>query len=138
MGATVTIFGSSRPLPGSEEYRIAQETGAMLASGGFTICNGGYGGTMEAAARGAHEAGGHTVGVTAGIFDRRANKWIKEVVSTNTLVERLLKLIELGDAYVLLRGGTGTLLELAACGNSSTRESCGQNRSWSSARSGVQ
>jgi hypothetical protein len=114
MGAIVTIFGSSRPLPASEEYRIAYETGRVLASAGFKVCNGGYGGTMEAAAVGAHEAGGHTIGVTAGIFDTKANKWIKEEIRTNTLVERLLKLIELGEAYVILRGGTGTLLELAA------------------------
>jgi len=114
MAPIVTIFGSSRPLPGSEEYRLAQETGRMLATAGFTICNGGYAGTMEAAARGALEAGGHTIGVTTGVFTRQANRWIEEEIRTRTMIERLQKLIELGQAYVILRGGTGTLLELAA------------------------
>ena len=114
MSAIVTIFGSSRPLPESEEYKIAQETGRLLASAGFAVCNGGYGGTMEAAARGARDAGGHTIGVTSGVFSRKANKWIEEEITTDTMVERLLKLVELGEGYVILRGGTGTLLELAA------------------------
>jgi hypothetical protein len=114
MSPIVSIFGSSRPLPDSEEYRVAFDTGRALAEAGFTICNGGYAGTMEAAARGAREAGGHTIGVTAGVFTRKVNPWIREEIKTDTMVERLLKLIELGQAYVVLRGGTGTLLELAA------------------------
>lgn len=114
MKPIVTIFGSSRPLPESEEYRIAFDTGKLLAGAGFAVCNGGYAGTMEAAARGAREAGGETIGVTSTIFGRSANRWIEKEITTATLVERLLKLIELGQAYVILRGGTGTLLELAA------------------------
>ncbi len=114
MAPLVTIFGSSRPQPGSDEYSFAYETGKALAAGGFSVCNGGYGGTMEAAARGAREAGGHTVGVTTRIFQRTANQWIEKEIRTETMVERLLKLIELGEAYVVLRGGTGTMLELAA------------------------
>ena len=114
MSPIVSIFGSSRPLPDSEEYSVAFDTGRSLAEAGFTICNGGYAGTMEAAARGAREAGGHTIGVTARVFTRKANPWIREEIKTDTMVERLLKLIELGQAYVVLRGGTGTLLELAA------------------------
>ena len=69
---------------------------------------------MEAGARGAKEAGGSTIGVTVGLFGQSANPWIDRTILTNTLVERLLKLIEFGDAYVTLRGSTGTLLELAA------------------------
>ncbi len=114
MGPIVTIFGSSRPLPDSPEYNVAFETGRTLAEAGFAICNGGYGGTMEAAARGAREAGGHTIGVTADDFARKANRWIEEEIRTSTMVDRLLKLVELGQGYVVLRGGTGTLLELAA------------------------
>lgn len=109
----ITIFGSSRPKAGEHEYEVARELGKLLATAGFTICNGGYGGTMEAAARGAKEAGGTTIGVTMEFVSTQANPWIDKNIVVKTLVDRLLKLIELGDAYVVLRGATGTLLELA-------------------------
>ena len=60
----VTVFGSSRPGEGDEEYLLAYEVGKNLALNGFTVCNGGYAGIMEASARGAKEAGGKTIGVT--------------------------------------------------------------------------
>lgn len=69
---------------------------------------------MEASARGAREANGRTIGVTVKTFGRTANPWIAEEIRTESLMERILKLIELGQAYVILKGSTGTLLELAA------------------------
>jgi uncharacterized protein (TIGR00730 family) len=110
----VTIFGSSKPQQGEPEYLLALELGRLIASAGFTICNGGYGGTMEGTARGAKEAGGSTIGVTMEFVKTQANQWIDKTIVVKTLVDRLMKLIELGDAYAVLRGGTGTLLELAA------------------------
>jgi len=111
----VTVFGSSRPAPNDPEYRQAYELGAALAHAGFAVCNGGFGGTMEASARGAREAGGHTIGVITTAFGKRsANRWIEEVIEQESLLARMMKLIELGDAYVVLKGGTGTLLELSA------------------------
>jgi hypothetical protein len=68
---------------------------------------------MEASARGAREAGGHTVGVTCGIWPGKANPWIVEEVRTKSFSERLMTLLERGEAYVVLPGGTGTLAELA-------------------------
>ncbi len=112
---TVTIFGSSLPPPDSPEYLVARQIGRSFAASGFTVCNGGYGGTMEASARGAKEAGGRTIGVTlASVSSRQVNPWIDKNIAEERLVDRLMKLIELGDAYVVLKGGTGTLLELAA------------------------
>jgi len=114
-GHVVSIFGSSRPLPGEKEYAVAEETGRELAGAGFTICNGGYGGIMEASAHGARKAGGHTIGVICSAFpDRKVNPWIDEVIVEESLINRLMRLMNLGDAYVVLKGGTGTLLELAA------------------------
>jgi uncharacterized protein (TIGR00730 family) len=110
----VTIFGGSKPQVGSPDYEVARKLGRLLAEAGFTICNGGYGGTMEAAARGAKEAGGSTIGVTMEFVSSQANQWIDKTIVAKTLVDRLMKLIEIGHAYVVLRGGTGTLLELAA------------------------
>ncbi len=110
---TITIFGSSRLKFGEEEFQTAYELGKQLAQSGFTICNGGYGGTMEASARGASEAGGKTIGVVCERFGTTANPFLEETIVTSTHSERLHKLIELGDAYVVLKGSTGTLLELA-------------------------
>ncbi len=111
----VSVFGSSRPAPGDPEYSIAKETGQQIALAGFTVCNGGYAGIMEASARGAKEAGGNTIGVICAAFPgRTANAWIDEVMIEDSLISRLMKLMALGDAYVVMKGGTGTLLELAA------------------------
>jgi uncharacterized protein (TIGR00730 family) len=111
----ITVFGSSRPTPGDPEYALAQNLGRELAGAGLTVCNGGYGGIMEASARGAKEAGGKTLAVVSTSFPgRNANRWIDEFVTTHSLVERMMKLVELADGYVILKGGTGTLLEFAA------------------------
>lgn len=110
---TVTIFGSSHPGEGSVVYSEAQRLGRLLAEAGYAVCNGGYRGLMEATARGAREAGGHTIGVTCVLWPRPANPYIVEEVRTQTFSERLMTLIERGDAYIVLPGGTGTLAELA-------------------------
>ncbi|MBI1807641.1 MAG: LOG family protein [Ignavibacteria bacterium] len=112
--SVITIFGSSRPHSGEPEYETARELGGLLANSGYDICNGGYGGTMEATAQGAREAGGKTIGVVAKYFSLEANPYIVHKFVTTTLTDRLMKLIELGDAYVVLKGSTGTLFELAA------------------------
>jgi uncharacterized protein (TIGR00730 family) len=114
MNKVITVFGSSRPIEGDEEYQLAYEVGKQLSLAGFTLCNGGFGGIMEASARGAKEAGGKTIGVTFNIKSRAANSWIDENIHVPALIDRMMKLVELGDAYVVLKGGTGTLLELAA------------------------
>ncbi len=115
MNKVVTVFGSSRPIEGDEEYRLAYKVGKHLALAGITVCNGGYAGIMEASAQGAKEAGGSTIGVTfKNSFGKSANRWIDEEILQPTLIERMMKLVQLGNAYVVLKGGTGTLLELAA------------------------
>jgi len=110
---TVTIFGSSLPAESSPAYKEARLLGRLCVEAGFAICNGGYGGLMEATARGAREAGGNAIGVTCAIWAAKANPWISEEVRTRTFPERIMTLIERGDAYVVLPGGTGTLAELA-------------------------
>jgi len=109
----VTVFGSSRPRPGEEQYAQALALGAALASKGFTVCSGGYAGVMEAVSRGAQEAGGHTIGITARFFRSRANRWIDEEIPVATWQDRLFELIKRGRGYVTCPGGTGTLVELA-------------------------
>jgi len=111
---TITIFGTGRAKQGDANFQLAYETGKLLAQAGFTIANGGYGGTMLAAAKGAAEAGGTIIGVTCSAFkNNKANEYITREIVTGSLDDRLDMLIKLGQGYVVLPGGTGTLLELA-------------------------
>jgi uncharacterized protein (TIGR00730 family) len=111
---TVTIFGTSKARSGDAVFEMAFELGSVLAEAGYTIVNGGYGGTMLASAKGAALAGGKTIGVTCSAFGQRsANEHISREILTATLDERLETLIQLGKGYVVLPGSTGTLLELA-------------------------
>lgn len=112
-GKIITVFGSSRPREGDPHYAIAQSLGASLAAQGFTVCSGGYGGVMEAASRGAKEAGGRTLAVTAEFFRARANRWVDKEVRVTTWQDRLFELVRRGSGYVACPGGTGTLVELA-------------------------
>lgn len=113
MKKVVSVFGSSRPREHEAEYIEARDVGKALAQAGFVVCNGGYGGIMEASARGAKEAGGETIGVTVDAFARMANQWIDKEIRKATLMERIETLVSTADGYVVVRGGTGTLLELA-------------------------
>lgn len=110
----VAVFGTSRARPDEKLYQNALELGRAIAQLGLVLCNGGYGGTMEASARGAVEAGGHTIGVTCKRLGRGGpNPYIRQEVPAADLFERLRTLLRLGQAYVVLPGGTGTLAELA-------------------------
>jgi len=115
----VCVFGSYDSNKGQALYEQAYALGRALAEAGYTLANGGYGGTMEAGARGAKDAGGRTIGVTcqrfAGRGKRRprANRWIDEEIRRDDPLERIRTMIELSSAYVALPGGTGTLTELA-------------------------
>ena len=105
---TITVFGSSRPAPGDALYYQAYVLGAAIASSGWILVNGGYGGTMEASAAGARSEDGMTIGVTCEGFDREdPNPHIDRVVHTRDLGERLARLIDEADGYVVLPGGIG-------------------------------
>ena len=112
------MFGSSRVREGDSEYLAAQELGRQIAERGWTLCNGGNEGTMEAAARGAKAAGGRTIGVTLERYRAAScNSWLDQEIVADTLFARLEHLTSLGDAYVVLRGGIGTLLEFSLVWN---------------------
>jgi uncharacterized protein (TIGR00725 family) len=114
MNKTVTIFGSSIPNENDEQYKFAYQLGASLAKNGFNICTGGYKGIMEAASKGAFDNGGLVYGITVDLWDSEPNPYITIEVREERLFDRIEKLIELGDAYIILQGGTGTLLEFAS------------------------
>jgi len=111
----IAVFGSSCPLPGSDRYEEARSVGSALAEAGWTVVTGGYRGVMEAALRGAKEAGGKTIGVTTAFFDSRnllPNDYVDREIKTPTYTDRLIKLIGMSDGYIVMRGGSGTLTEL--------------------------
>jgi hypothetical protein len=114
MNKTITVFGSSKPVKGDEQYQLAYMLGSELAKNNFSVCTGGYGGIMEAVSKGAVENGGKAIGITLNYASAKGNKYLTENISCNSLFERVSKLLELGDGYVILQGGTGTMLELAA------------------------
>jgi uncharacterized protein (TIGR00730 family) len=111
----IAVFGGSEPAEGSSQYGEAFEVGRLLALSGFTVLNGGYGGVMEASARGAREAGGRTIGVTTRAFGFRpgANPFIDTELSEPDLYGRTRRLIEEASGFIVLRGRSGTLAELA-------------------------
>ncbi|HEU4678419.1 MAG TPA: LOG family protein, partial [Terrimicrobiaceae bacterium] len=115
---SVTVFGWSESHPGDAVYEAAREVARLLAGYGLTIVSGGFGGEMEAAARGAKEGGGKAIGVTfypklATEFEagREASRYLDQEIRTRTYLERTLKLIALGDAFLCFNGGTGTISE---------------------------
>jgi uncharacterized protein (TIGR00725 family) len=114
MNKTITIFGSAISKEDDTQYKFAYELGASLAKNGFNICTGGYGGIMEAASKGAYDNAGFVYGVTIELWNKEPNKYLTVEVREDRLFERIIKLLELGDAYIILQGGTGTLLEFAA------------------------
>jgi hypothetical protein len=117
MTRIISVFGGSAPRPGTPAYEDARALGERLARAGWTVATGGYAGVMEAASRGAAEAGGHVIGVTCTLIEQwkslRANPWIKEEIRFPTLRERLYHLVEFCDAALALPGGIGTLSEVA-------------------------
>ena len=67
----IAVYGSSAVRPGDPAYELALALGRAAAKAGAAVMTGGYHGTMEACSRGAHEEGGHVVGVTVELFEKR-------------------------------------------------------------------
>ncbi|MFT5080121.1 MAG: hypothetical protein ACI9C2_001124 [Gammaproteobacteria bacterium] len=119
----VSIFGSAGPQPATPRYIEAMDLGRGIAELGLDVLTGGYGGTMEAASRGANEAGGVVVGATCDAIESfrpgtEVNAWVTKELRTATLLERLGLVTSTCHAAVILPGGVGTLLELALLWNS--------------------
>ncbi len=113
----VTIFGGSKCAHDSPEYIEAKDLGSRLAQAGFTICTGGYLGIMEAASRGAREAGGRVYGIVMNQFKSEPNRYLTDKVATNHFYERLQNLITRSVGFVALRGGMGTVTEISLVWN---------------------
>src|SRR5262245_8310033 len=114
MAPRIAVYGSSLVEERDPGYRLAYDLGAALARKGATVVTGGYGGVMEAASRGAAEAGGHVVGVTVELFGYRGpgNRWVGERVHAPDLLERLKHLVIEPDARIAVEPSVGTLTEV--------------------------
>lgn len=114
---TVACLGYADAKPGDPLYKDAYAVGEALAKAGFVVSNGGGPGVMRATSEGAKAAGGHVIGVTfypkdVAIFEGRdKNNPIDEEIKTENYLARTLKLLEVGQAYVIFQGGTGTVSE---------------------------
>ncbi|OLM29715.1 hypothetical protein Ae717Ps2_0608 [Pseudonocardia sp. Ae717_Ps2] len=108
-----TVFGSARTKVGSPEYELGRELGARLAGAGFAVITGGGPGAMEAANRGASEAGGLSVGLGIELpFEQGLNPWVDLGINFRYFFARKTMFVKYSQAFVCLPGGFGTLDEL--------------------------
>jgi len=113
IGPSVTVFGSARFTQDSEHYKTAEKIGAELAKMGFTVLTGGGPGIMEAANRGAFEAGGYSVGCNIILpFEQKPNPYLHKWINIPYFFLRKVILVKYSYAFVIMPGGIGTLDEL--------------------------
>ena len=113
VGPCVTVFGSARFEEGNRWYELARETSGLLARSGFTIMTGGGPGIMEAANRGAREAGGRSVGASIQLpHEQSSNPYLDLDVPFHYFFVRKVMLVKYSYAFVVMPGGFGTLDEL--------------------------
>lgn len=113
LGKAVAVFGSARPGPEDSRYTAARTMGARFADAGFAVITGGGQGLMEAANRGAAEAGGTSVGLGIELRREQAmNPYVDVSMTFRYFFARKLMFVRYASAFVVLPGGFGTLDEL--------------------------
>jgi hypothetical protein len=113
LGPAVSVFGSARTDAEHPEYQQARQLGASLAQAGYAVITGGGPGAMEAANRGASEAGGTSVGLGIELpFEQRLNDWVDIGLTFRYFFARKTMFVKYAQAFVILPGGFGTLDEL--------------------------
>lgn len=113
LGPAVTIFGSARTPPGHAAYELVRSVAAALGQAGFAIITGGGGGLMEAANRGAREAGATSVGCNIQLpREQRLNAYVDIALQFRHFFARKVMFVRYAQAFVVGPGGFGTLDEL--------------------------
>jgi uncharacterized protein (TIGR00730 family) len=108
----VTVFGSSRFEEGHRYYELAREVGGELARAGFAVMTGGGSGIMEAANRGAREAGGLSIGCNIALpREQKPNAYLDRFIQLDHFFVRKVMLVKYSNAFVVMPGGFGTLDE---------------------------
>lgn len=110
----VSVIGSGATT--DEEYALAEEVGRLLGEHGHTLVCGGRGGVMEAACKGASEAGGETIGILPGEDRSAANPYVGTAIATGLGHARNALVVMNGDAVIAVTGGPGTLSEIGFAG----------------------
>ncbi len=113
IGHAVSIFGSAREAPGGRYYEKAREVARILGEEGFSVITGGGPGIMEAANRGASEAGARSVGMNIQLpFEQKPNTYANINIAYKYFFVRKVMFVKYAMAYVILPGGFGTIDEL--------------------------
>ena len=113
LGPAIAVFGSARTHPGEAVYEQGERVGRALAESGFAVITGGGPGSMEAANRGASDAGGLSVGLGIELpFEHGLNPWVDLGVGFRYFFARKTMFVKYAQAFVCLPGGFGTLDEL--------------------------
>ena len=113
VGPCVTVFGSARFPPGHRYYEMAREAGTLLAKHGFGVMTGGGPGIMEAANRGAREAGGRSIGCNIQLpREQESNPYLDLMVEFRYFFVRKVMLVKYSYAFVAFPGGYGTMDEI--------------------------
>ncbi len=110
----VSVFGSARTQPGSADYQSAVECGKLLVENGYSVITGGGGGIMEAASKGAFEAGGNVVGLNIELpMEQNPNKYQTCSLNFRYFFLRKVSFLKYSTAFIVYPGGFGTLDELS-------------------------
>jgi len=113
LGPAVSVFGSARTTPEHPSYAMAEEAGRKLAEAGFAVITGGGPGIMEAANKGASEAGGVSVGLGIELpFESGLNAWVDVGINFRYFFARKTMFVKYAQGFVVLPGGLGTFDEL--------------------------
>jgi uncharacterized protein (TIGR00730 family) len=113
LGPAVSVFGSARTRPDSDEYQMAERLATALAKAGYAVITGGGPGVMEAANKGASQAGGTAVGLGIELpFEQGLNEWVDLGINFRYFFVRKTMFVKYARAFCVLPGGFGTLDEL--------------------------